>query len=103
MAEKTSPTVSKGTSAPVAPAPAPQAQAVQAIPATITGSGQGATTVEIRSSDFANNGIDHDSVVFDFRKDDFKVSVGNENGQISKEAADFLTKNYPASFVYVTQ
>lgn len=67
---------------------------VRAIPA------KGGTTVIIRKSDFADHGIDHKEVVWDFRVDNFTVPVGSD---LSKEAADFLTKNYPTSFEYMTQ
>lgn len=58
------------------------------------------TTVIIRAQDFKTAGnIEHPDVTWDFRVNDFCATVG-EN--ISKEAADFLTKNYPDSFQYVT-
>lgn len=72
---------------------------VKAYPAVITKSGQTGTTVEVRSSDFRSNGIEHDTVTFDFRVNDCSLPVGD--GGLSKEAADFLTKNYPDSFKYV--
>ena|ERR1700759_1732056 len=68
---------------------------VRAIP------GGGGTTVVIRSVDFKNNGIDHPDVKWDFRKDRFTVEVGDKEGGLSKEAAEFLTKNYPAQFEYL--
>ena len=67
---------------------------VRAIPS------KGGTTIVVRKSDFANNGVDHDDVTWDFRKDSFTVEVGVD---ISKEAADFLTKNYPTSFEYISK
>lgn len=58
-----------------------------------------ATTVVVRQEDFKKNGdIKHDTVTWDFRVNDFTVTVGQE---ISKEAADFLVKNYSDSFKYV--
>ncbi len=83
------------------PVDTPDQEVIKAKPAAITTSGQTATTVEVRDSDFANAGITHHTVVFDFRVNDCKVEVGEGSHQISKEAADFLTKNYSASFEYV--
>lgn len=67
---------------------------VRAIPA------KGGTTVIIRALDFANNGIEHGEVTWDFRKDNFTVEVGSD---ISKEAADWLTKSFPTSFEYLNK
>ena len=72
---------------------------VRAYPAVITKSGQTGTTVVIAASDFRANGIEHDTVTFDFRRNDCSLPVGD--GGLSKEAADFLTKNYPDTFKYV--
>jgi hypothetical protein len=68
---------------------------VRAIP------GAGGTTVVVRKVDFKNNGIDHPEVKFDFRKDRFTLAVGDKEGQLSQEAADFLTENYPVQFEYL--
>jgi hypothetical protein len=58
-----------------------------------------ATTVIVREEDFRDAGkIDHPDVEWDFRVDDFTVSVGKE---ISAEAADFLVSKYGDSFQYV--
>jgi hypothetical protein len=58
-----------------------------------------ATTVIVRSSDFQQAGnIVHPDVEWDFRVNDFTVSVGKE---ISAEAADFLVSKYSDSFQYV--
>lgn len=58
-----------------------------------------ATTVIVREEDFKQSGnIDHPDVEWDFRVDDFTVTVGKE---ISTEAAEFLVKNYSDSFHYV--
>lgn len=58
-----------------------------------------ATTVVVRSSDFKQAGnIDHPDVEWDFRVNDFTVTVGDE---ISSEAAEFLVKKYSDSFQYV--
>src|ERR1700749_4786707 len=63
-----------------------------------------ASTVIIRSKDFkdASRGeIEHPDVTWDFRKDKFTVPVGGKDPVLTKEAADFLTKNYPESFEYI--
>jgi hypothetical protein len=77
-----------------------EAQFLRAKPATITSDGQSTTTVEVRSSDFAENGISHSSVTFNNWVDDCSVKVGDGPNEISKEAADFLANNYPNSFEY---
>ena len=79
-----------------APEPDLSGKRLRAIPA------RGGTTVKVRRRDFSDHGIDHPDVEFDFRKDDFTVAVG-EDGGISSEAADFLSKNYPTSFEYLDQ
>lgn len=87
---------------PRAEAPNLSGKRVRAIPAVITKSGDNATTVEVRKSDFAAKGIDHPTVVFDYRKDNYTVGVG-DGAPLSQEAADFLTKNYPVSFEYMNE
>lgn len=68
---------------------------VQAIPFS------GGTTVVVRSADFKNAGdIDHDSVTWDYRVDDFTVEVGKG---INQEAAEFLVKTYPNSFRFIEE
>lgn len=62
----------------------------------------GGTTVKVSSTDFRNNGVEHEDVVFDFRKDDFTLPVGEEVGQISKKAADVITKLEPGRFEYMS-
>jgi hypothetical protein len=69
---------------------------VRAIPA------KGGTTVIVNAKDFTDHGIDHPAVTWDFRLDSFTVEVGVGKA-ISKEAADFLTKNYPQSFEYMSK
>jgi hypothetical protein len=76
---------------------------VRAIPAVITKSTGHATTIEVRRSDFKSHDIDHPTVQFDFRKDNFTLKVGSKDGQISQEAADFLTENFPQSFEYLDE
>lgn len=73
---------------------------LRAIPSVITKNTGHATTIEVRRSDFKTAGIDHPTVQFDFRKDNFTLKVG-KNGGISKEAADFLSKEHPHSFEYL--
>lgn len=74
---------------------------LRAIPAIITNSGDRGTTVEITSENFRAKGIDHRTVSFDRRKDNYTLPVGNEEGQISEKAANFLAKNYPTSFEFM--
>lgn len=60
-----------------------------------------ATTVIVREEDFRDAGkIDHPDVEWDFRVDNFTVTVGKE---ISTEASEFLVKNYSSSFQYVEE
>lgn len=74
---------------------------VRAIPAVITKNGDAGTVVEVRKSDFARNGIDQNTATFDSMRENFTLPVGEGNNCLSKEAADFLTKNYPTSFEYI--
>ena len=74
---------------------------VRAIPAVITKNGDRGTTVQVRAEDFQAKGIEHRTVTFDARTDNYTLPVGDGDGQISKKAADFLTKNYPYSFEYM--
>jgi hypothetical protein len=74
---------------------------IRGIPAVITNSGDRGTTIEITRENFAAKGLDQDTVVFDIRNDRYTLVVGDESGQISEKAADFLTKNYPTSFEYM--
>lgn len=69
---------------------------VRAIPA------KGGTTIVVDAQDFANNGIKHPKVTFDFRKDNFTLAVG-EGKPLSKEAADFLTSFDKSTFEYLDQ
>jgi hypothetical protein len=68
---------------------------VRAIPA------KGGTLVRVTKGDFARNEIDNPTVEFSFRKDNFTLPVGK--GQLSAEAANFLTKNFPESFEYINK
>ena len=77
------------------------AQRIRAIPTVITRNGDQSTRVEISRNDFRKKGIAHETIVFDFLHDNFTLPVGDHEGYVQKEAADFLTKNYPASFEYV--
>lgn len=74
---------------------------VRAIPSVITKNGDRSTTIEIRRSDFKSADIDHPTVQWDFRRDNFTVKVGDRAGQISEAAAEFLTSKHPQSFEYI--
>lgn len=76
---------------------------VRAIPSVITKNTGHATTIEVRRSDFKSHDIDHPTVTWDFRKDNFTVKVGDKSGQISEEAADFLTSEFPTSYEYINE
>lgn len=65
-------------------------QKIQAIPFS------GGTTVVVRQKDFQGSAnIEHDDVKWDYRIDNFCVTIGEG---ISQEAAQFLATNYPNSF-----
>jgi hypothetical protein len=76
---------------------------VRAIPSVITKNTGHATTIEVRRSDFKSHDIDHPTVTWDFRKENFTVKVGDKSGQISQEAADFLTSKFPTSYEYIDE
>ena len=63
----------------------------------------GGTTKEISKNDFKRFDIKHDSVVFDFQVDDATLAVDPKKGKkgLSREAADFLTENFPAEYEYI--
>jgi hypothetical protein len=65
---------------------------IQAIPFS------GGTTVVIRKSDFEKAGVEHASVTWDYRIDDFTVEVGKG---ITEEAANTLVNNFPDSFKFL--
>ena len=77
------------------PAPDLSGKRVRAIP------GGGGTKVIVGKKDFADHGIKQNDVKFDYFVDNFTVKVGDKAGQISKEAADFLTKFDPYSYEYI--
>jgi hypothetical protein len=83
--------VDEADTSPRAPAPDTSGTRIEAIPY------QNCTTVVIRSSDFAANGVNHPDVTWDFRVDKFTVKVGEK---ISEEAAELLVKNYSSQFKY---
>lgn len=58
----------------------------------------GGTTIIIRDVDFKQGNIDHPTVTWDYRIDDFTVEV---NKSITQEAADYLVNNFPDSFKFV--
>lgn len=60
---------------------------------------RGGTLVEVRSTDFANNGIKHDTVQFSHFKDNWTLKVGQG---ISEEAAKFLAKFAPETFEFLS-
>lgn len=60
---------------------------------------KGGTTIEVRRADFKRKGIDHKTVSWDFRKDRATLEVGKD---ISEEAAEMLTKEFPTSFEYMS-
>lgn len=93
-----------GDTAKKAEAPKLTGKRVRAIPAVITKSGDTGTTIEIPEEAFRNNGVEHPAVKFDYRHDNFTLAVGNpEKGELSEEAAELLTKNWPTSFEYMDQ
>ena len=58
----------------------------------------GGTTVIVRAVDFANAGVEHPDVTWDYRIDNFTVAVGDG---ISAEAASVLVSKFPGSFEFV--
>ena len=90
--------VDTADTSPRAPAPDLSGKRVRAIPYA------GGTTVEVTSKDFRDNGIKHPTIVFDFRRDNFTLPVDPKPGQkgLSKEAADFLTREHGHQFEYMS-
>lgn len=84
-----------------ADAPKLSGKRVRAIPATITRNGDVGTTVEVRREDFKQHGVDHPTVKFDRFKSNYTLAIGGGDAQISAEAAELLTKNWPTSFEYI--
>ena len=79
-----------------APGPDTSGKRVRAIPT------HGGTSVVLETADFEQIGVKGQSkVVWNFRKDNFTVSVGSESGQISEAAADAITKHEPTRFEYL--
>ena len=70
---------------------------VRAIPAFV---GQ-TTAVRITKQDFAEYEIDHPTVEFNFRKDQFTLPVGKPRG-LTKEVAEFLVTEFPEQFEYMS-
>lgn len=65
--------------------------------------GSGGTTIILNPVDFAKGDIEHPKVEWDFRKDSFTVPV-NDSGKkntLTKEAADFITSEWPFQFEYM--
>lgn len=80
---------------PRAPEPATDGKRVRAVPY------QGGSTIIVDPADFARIGLEQKKVTWDFRVDNFTVKVGTDEGEISQEAADALTKRYPETFEYI--
>lgn len=78
---------------------------VRAIPSTLGVKGGRSTTVEIRRTDFKLNSIDHPTVVWDFRRDNFTVPVvadaNKRKNTLSEEAARFLTQDHKHAFEFI--
>lgn len=80
---------------PRGPQPDTSGKRVRAIPY------QKGSTIRVREATFAEHNIQHPTVVWDFRKDNFTVAVGTKDGEISPEAAEFLTTKYKETFEYL--
>lgn len=79
-----------------APGPDTSGKRVRAIP-THCG-----TSVTLSTADFQQVGVKgHPPVTWNFRKDNFTVAVGTEDGQLSPEAAEAITKHEPTRFEYL--
>lgn len=78
---------------------------IRGIPAVITRAGDRSTTIEVRPSDLATAGGPklQRKIVFDGRIDSSTIEVGNEEGKVPTDVADFLTKKYPTSFEYIDE
>jgi hypothetical protein len=57
------------------------------------------TAVVVHKSDFARHNVEHNTIEFNFRKDNFTLPVG-KNG-VSEDAAEFLTSGFPMQFEYM--
>jgi hypothetical protein len=81
----------------VAPEPDTSGKRVRAIPT------HGGSTVSVSSAEFARVGVEGQSeVVWDFRKDDTTVKVGDKPGEITQAAADAITKLEPTRFEFMS-
>lgn len=78
---------------PRGPAPDTSGKRLRAIPQ------RGGTLIEVRASDFAANGIKHDTVRFSHFKDNWTLKVGHG---ISEDAAEFLAKFAPETFEFLS-
>lgn len=83
--------VEASVEAPVEVAKTVSVKRIKAIPFS------GGTTVVVRAVDFANAGVEHSDVTWDYRIDNFTVAVGDG---ISAEAANLLVKKFPGSFEF---
>jgi hypothetical protein len=90
---------------PRAAEPKLEGKRLRGIPAVITNAGDRSTTIEIRPQDLVLAGGPEiqRKLVFDARIDRSTLQVGSEDGQVTEEVADFLSKTYPTSFEYLDE
>lgn len=93
----TPPVTDTADTSPRGPAPDTSGKRVRAVPY------QKGSTVRVREATFAEHGIQHPTVVWDYRKDNFTVAVGTQDGQISENAANFLTRKFKETFEFLDQ
>jgi hypothetical protein len=90
---------------PRAASPKLSGKRVRGIPAVITKSGDRGTLIEVRPVDVSTAGgpeLKH-TLKFDTKREYGTLVVGDGNGQVPSDVAEFLTKNYPTSFEYVNE
>lgn len=87
--------------APRIPAPELSGKRVRAIPY------KGGTQIHLRRQDFANYGVDHPDVTWDFRKIKGNMSVPVDDSEkpvkntLTSEAAEMLVDKFPTQFEYM--
>lgn len=66
------------------------------------------STIVVRKADFADHGIDHKTITFDFRNGDLTLPVVDKKGEnyentpvVERAIADWLTSKYPMQFEYL--
>lgn len=91
------PVTDAADTSPRGPAPDTSGKRVRAVPY------QKGSTVRVREATFREHGIEHPTVVWDYRKDNFTVAVGTQDGQISEDAANFLTRKFKETFEFLDQ